>query len=715
MADIPTISITREDTIENDNEDEGCNIEDARTDVEDLDSDDNFRRSKSPISQLKLRRKNCRRISNTATDIEDYNDSDSDYEKNADNQYETVISLNEFLDHGFVEEANSTSKTNRRDYSQCVEQKMKQLGLQDDIGGVTDCENVETSGDECDVIATPVKYENFLVENEDGNSICIQNSISKHEEIHDSKGTSDSEVEQISERRFRQKKNVKSRNVFMYDVSDVENIMFSDDDECSSRITKTSPIEFDAEEIVLESSDNEDNKESRIVQCPQFDISFAENHSTADIRNRKHRSSNMKASTSKCMLTVSANDDDDGCTDIENLNSSDDDDETIGKSKLNIPTAFVKSDQLPMTDVEDFGSEDEESFSENVKFEMKMPSPVREMTWTKENATGARMSKVMPMNGNLFLGINESYIDQGMTDTEEMSGKEDDYCDTSKYVIETLPTIDGGFVNNSEYLLPSEREKVESKCESITDTEDININRSGVRRRKTKSRNTSKKPRNYLEPKGIENLPVTDTEDLDMDDESGKKRHVFPSLIPLMVPSNDDGLTDVESLSGDEGELDVEMRTSELDSAAALSQESFFSTVTSRDISTSDNVKFQAVEIPITRKMSPMTERPFLTCTDTEEMQIISDSEDQCLEIPSRVESVTPELYTILGESGKSTIYHKNVNRFDMCNERHHIKGHKDYQDAVTDVEYLDDDGNAQKDACNNESKKFYFPFLLFF
>lgn len=711
MADIPIISITREDTIEDGAEDEKYNIKDALTDVEDLDSDDNLHRSKSPISKLKLRRKNCKQISNTATDIEDYNDSDSDYEKNNDNQYETVISLNEFLDHGYVEEANSTSKTNRRDYSQCVEHKMKQLQLdiQEDIGGVTDCENVETSGDECDaVVATPAKYENFLVENEDGKTICIQNSLTKNEVV-DAKGTSDSEVEQPSERKFRQKKNIKTRNVFVYDVSDVENILFSDDDEsCSRNTTKKSPIEFDAEEIELESSDNEDIKESRTYQFPQFDISFAENKSTADLKNRKQKSHNIKPSTSKCMLTVSANDDYDGCTDIENLNSSDDDDETIAKNQLYIPTVFVKSDQLPLTDVEDFGSEDEESLTENVKFDIKMPSPVREITLTKENATGARMSKVMPMNGNLFLGIDESYIDQGMTDTEEMSGKEEDYCDTRKYAIETLPTIDGGFVSNSEYLLPSEGKKLETKCESVTDTEDININRGGVRRRKTKSRNTSKKSRNYLEPKESANPSVTDTEDIDMDDDHCKKRHVSSAFIQLIPPSNDGGITDVESLSGDEDELDIGMRTNELDSAA-LSQESFFSTVTSRDLSSSENVKFQTVEIPIIRKMSPMADKSCFTCTDTEEMQIVSDSDDQYLEMPSRVESVTPELHTILGESGKSTIHHKNMNRFDMCNEKHYIKGHKEYQDVVTDVEYLDDDGNAQKDACNNESKNFNF------
>lgn len=561
MADIPTISITREDTIDNDddndNDDEECNIAQAHTDVEDLDSDDNLHRSKSPIRQLKIKRKNCKRISNAATDIEDYNDSDSDDDRNV-NQYEPEISLNEFLDQGYVEEADSSSKTNRRDYNRCVQHKMRNLGIQDDdCGGVTDCENVETSGDEgIGFIATPAKYENFLIDNEDGKTICIQNSVSKNEEhdrIHDARVTSDSDMEQPSERKIRRKKNLKTRNVFVYDVSDVENIMFTDDDDLHDGAVKYCPSEFDAEEIVLESSDNENSvNDSRVCHFPQFDITFAEAGSTSVLRNRKFKSGNTKPSSSKCALNVTANDD--GCTDVENLNSSDDDDddETISKNQLFIPTAFVKSDQLPMTDVEDFGSEDEDSLPETTyRSEMKMPSPVREITFTKENATGARMSKVMPMNGNLFLGIDESYIDKGMTDTEEMSGKEDDYCDTSKYVIESLPIIDGGITRNSEYYLPLQSKKSDNELESITDTEDINLIRSGFRRRKNKSRNASKKSRNLLEPKDVVNLPVTDTEDLYMDDHSGETA-VAPTFIQLTAPSNDDGITDVESLSGSE-------------------------------------------------------------------------------------------------------------------------------------------------------------------
>lgn len=717
MATIPTISITKEDTIDaDDNEDDQYNIAQAHTDTEDLDSDDKIHRSKSPILQLKLRRKNCRRISDVATDVEDYIDSETDDEKNIDSQYEQVISLNEFLDQGYVEEASTQSKTNRNGNTHCLEHKMKNLAiLSVDVGSVTDYENIETSSDEGIVtVATPAKYESFLVDNEDGNSICIQNSISKNAEAV-AIVTSDSDLEQPSERRTRRKKNVKSRNVFVYDVSDVENIMFTDDDD--SGVIKYCPKEFDGEEIVFESSDNEnDLNESRVCHFPQFDISFAESANySSGLRNRKlPKSSNLKHISSNCKLTVSANDD--GCTDIENLNSSDDDEDA--KNQLFIPTALVKSDQLPMTDVEVFGSEDEELLQDNFyRSEMKMPSPVREITFTKENATGARMSKVMPMNGNLFLGIDESYIDKGMTDTEEMSGKEDDYCDTSKYVIETLPTIDGGITRNSEYYLPLDCKKAENEFESITDTEDINIARSGVRRRKTKLRNVPKKARNLLEPKDVANLPVTDTEDLFTDDDHSNGT-VIPTFISLMAPSDDGGITDVESLSGADDDDEVEMRTNELDSAsaAALSHESFFSTVTSRDISNSENMKFQTVEMTNIRKpFARLPDKSYLTGTDTEEMQMVSDSDDQYLEMPARVESITPELHSILDESVKSTIYHKNINRFDMCNERHHIKGHKEYQDVVTDVEYLDDDGNAQNDACKNESKKILISFFVVF
>lgn len=702
MADIPTISITREDTIEkdDDNEDDGRNISQTHTDIEDLDSEDNLHRAKSPVRQLKLRRKKCKRIANAATDVESYNDSDSeDDQKNVVNQYEPEISLNEFLDQGYVDEASSICKTNRRGHNDGVEHRMKNLGItNNDLGGVTDCENVETSGDEgIMIVATPETYENFLIDNEDGKSICVQNSVSKSK-LFDSVD-SDSDLDQPSERRTIRKKN--PRHVFAYDLSDVENIMFTDDDDAGA--IQNCLTDFDAEEIVLESTDNENENDSDTVIQPltRFDIMFADGNATCGLRNRKSKSSNINASTSKNALTVSANDDDDGCTDIENLNSSDDDDddETVPRNRLHIPTAIVKSDQLPMTDVEDFGSGDEDSLSESdCRSDIKMPSPSREMTFTKENATGSRMSKVMPMNGNLFLGIDESYIDKGMTDTEEMSGQEGDYCDTTKYTIDSLPAIDGGVTRNTEYYLPRQKKKVENELESITDTEEINVNRGGVRRRKPKLKNVSKKSRNFLVPKDIPDDPLTDTEDLLMDDDHrGGKRPVSPMFVQLMAPtSNDDGMTDVESLSGEEDDLDT--KTNDVDSEGALAQESFFSTVTSRDISNAEDLKFQTIEMPIVRELTPMPDKSlYLTCTDTEEMQMISDSEEQYLEVASsRIDSVTPELQMILGDSGDSTTYHTNVNRFDMRNEGHHIKGHKEYQDAVTDVEYFDDDGNAK-------------------
>lgn len=720
MADIPTISITQEGTIDDDKEPDEYNINHAHTDIEDLDSDDNIQRSKSPICQLKLRRKNCKRIANVATDIEDYNDSDSEDEID-ENQYQSVISLNEFLDQGYVEEAHASSKGDRRDASQYLRNKIELLGIQDDhMEGVTDCENVETSGDE--FIATDptsAKYENFLVNSEEGNTISIQDSLCRKQQQVDSMLTSnsDSDLDQPSERKFRHKKSLKTHNIFVYDVSDVENIMFTDDEECRSDVMKHNPSPFDAEEIFLQSSDNEESiKNSGDVQSPHFDITFAGDHGGNGLRHRKYKSAHSKNCSGKSLLTVCPNEDE-GLTDIENLNSSDDDD-TMDNNHFLIPTAFVKSDQLPMTDVEDFDSGGEESLQEYARVsDMKMPSPVREITVTKENATGARMSRVMPMNGNLFLGIDESYIDRGLTDTEDMSGKEDDYCDTNKYVIEDLPAIDGGFTRNSEYMLPLKSKKIETQIEPITDTEDVNVSGGGVRRRKTKSRKSSKKSGNYLEPKELVNAPTTDVEDLDMDDEQKTNRTTPLRFIPLIVPPNDDGLTDVESLSGDEGSDGTEINTNEIVPTVALAQESFFSTVTSRDISSADNMKFQTVEIPTIRKMSPMPDKSYLTCTDTEEMQLVSDSEDQYLDSHSRLESVvTPiEVQTILDENGRSTIHHKNVNRFDMSNERDNIKGHKEYQDAVTDVEYLDDDGasNAQRDACKDESKKLLFFYAI--
>lgn len=747
MAEIPVISITQVEAFENSQDEEddeqlpaGYSISDAHTDVEDLDSDDDDdvrRRSPSSNKMLKIKRKHSRKVSDAGgTDIESYNHSDdSDNDGGCienDKKYFNNFKINEYLDQGYAYESTTGSiGAGGQTGTKRLTKHMTGLCINDtSAAALTDYENLETSDDDDDdgprsvIVRTPDVYNSFLVHAEELNCNSIDNCVSKIETqlsncCTPSSFTSDSETDEK-----RLKKNKLKQISKQFNVSDVENILFTDDENsnyCGKM--KHSPSTFDADIVYIESSDNEIDVPIKNVLFPEIDIMFQRDPNTSGLRNRKHRGTKSASSMS---LKVYERDDD-AHTDIENLNSSDDEEEqSTPQTKRYIPTAYFKSDHLPLTDVEDFDDGGDDCLSDGNSRDIKMPSPLREMTFVKEHAHGARMSKVMPMLDSNFLGIEDTYLDKGLTDTEDMSGNEEDYTDpTKQYTIEHIPDIDGGVVHNAEYVRPylKNRKYEKNPNEPITDTEDINMG-STVRRRKPKTRN-SQKGKQFLDTKFIPDAPTTDFEDVYMSDNDAPKKHSMPS--PLMVPvdySGDGGAkTDTEYMSGDDDIADERNHSIDID-PSALTNESFFSTVTSKDCcsNTNNQTTFQTIEVPIIRKIAASLDT-YLGLTDTEDMQIVSDTDDGLtIDTYSRAGTATPiEFHAALNDCGNSIIYDKNVSFFDMTNEENHIKGHRRDQEVATEDELLDEDvivaaaaPNDNDDACNMlESNIFHFIFFF--
>lgn len=403
MNEIPKISITQDFVDDDDLEDSECsaNIGDAHTDIEDLDGDEN--QSQFPSNQLlKARKKSkSKKIDECGTDVEDCigSGSDDDLVISCDDQ----LSLSEFLDQGFIEETSGIGDDNKTKHSR----KAKRASLfvpPDDEGAVTDCEDM-SSDNEILVVNCPddPRFENFLLENDDFSSVNVQNSAF---------------VQANKKKRFVSSKNVDQSGSDSdlpagnwNELSDVENIALSDQEDqpkYSSRI-RHSASAFDAEEMIMVASDNE-GACSRYQ--PQADVAVSFTNQRAK-KSQSHSRRN-KSNPNKNSLAVQPNPDE-GITDIEHLDSSDDEGTNIRKN-LSIPLAYVQySGSKSHTDVEDFDVDDD--CIPSTSKDIKLPSPVREICVMREDKHGDPVAKVMPLvvsaNGS-YLGIQDDYVDKGL-------------------------------------------------------------------------------------------------------------------------------------------------------------------------------------------------------------------------------------------------------------------------------------------------------------
>lgn len=681
INDIPTISITQDENISNFNEDDdndyNYDINDAHTDIEDLDSDEDTNHRRSPSRMLRIRRKSAtKKINDCATDVEDYNDSDSDSDEIIETD-EIKLDLTEFLDQGFVEEVSSHSVGRTGGMKQTRRTVKTQLAAPvEDDGGITDCENLETSDEETDVKyeIDEKPYDDILKDMliDDGNNVSIQDATTLRNNA-PSPAISPSFVSDGSD----SDNDIDRRNRFEH--SDVENIVFSDDNfrETASP-TPYSKSAFDVEEITLEASDYEGPLDN--VPAEEVKITFIPD-ARNKVKRRHHRCQKSNAGPSNTLTIQKANDE--ILTDVENLDSSDDD--TTIKNKLAIPAAVINSNSndAGLTDVEDFEIEEDciPSYSQDIK----LPSPIREITLMTEDGQGDPITKVMPLNSSgTFLGVIESYVDKGLTDTEDLSGNEEDYINSKHYSMEVnFPELDGGVVDNVESLSSATRTKRFdlSYTEPITDVEELFMGDKSARKRKPKQRYY--RNRQFLGAGCSDNeRGATDVEELYVSDDQAKHFQRIQKVSYITVPHDcDGGVTDTEELSADEDEFDKPF--GEID-VNVFKQEAYYSTITSSDGTLKEKFMNNPIKNDQTRELS----------ADTEDLQFTSDTEDLLnIDAYSRAETITPiEIRNALDETCNFSVYDHSDSRCDRSNEGAHIKGYRDIQDAHTDVEFLEDD-----------------------
>lgn len=717
INEIPKISITQDyamDDPDDEIDDNECtsNIKEAHTDVEDLDSDgggSSERVRKRESNSLKIRRKSMQSdIGDAGTDVEDLADSQSEDDGSFHLPNDIEISLTEFLDQGFVDETASFDGTNKLNQSR----RNKRASLlfvanKDDDGGVTDCEDLQTSeeeGDNVDIVDLddPANrhYNDILMQCEDFNTVSVQGATiannskaQRHQwRASTSRGmdvqNSDSDAEQPT-----------SWNA----LSDVENMAMSDEDEVPQPFyskMKHSKSALDAEEMVMMGSDTEEPNIDRKPSCPAIDIGF-QYVSGANRSGLRHRKPCV-AKKSPNALVVDATPDD-VLTDVENLDSSDDEDDNI-RNKLAIPAAYVLSKSAPLTDVEDFDVDDEclAACSKDIK----LPSPVREIKLITEDKRGDPVAKVMPLAasaGGTFLGVTEPYIDKGLTDTEDMSGNEEEYRSNQLYDTAELPSYDGGIVSSSDGISSFSRNKryCASDVDPVTDIEEVNMHVAGKQLRRKRSKPKSK-CRPFLNVgEGRHEQILTDTEELYVsDDQVGRFSCIRQNMALLQLNgggNHDDGKTDTEDLSDDEG-LFTKTTLTDID-PNIFRQDAFFSTITSSECATAADLNresYSKISTVIKTKEASLPSSE-LSLTDIEDMNIQSDVDDSMLNVDndtySRSQTVTPmQLRSAFNEGANFSVHDRANSSFDPNNESLHIKGYRYIQDNNTDVEFLDED-----------------------
>uniref|UniRef100_A0A182T7T6 Uncharacterized protein n=1 Tax=Anopheles maculatus TaxID=74869 RepID=A0A182T7T6_9DIPT len=751
MADIPLISITKEGSDDEDLSSSSptnkMNIEDALTDTEDLVMDAGSRGERkgtvcTPIppaaNNLSLLEALQTPLAGAVTDVEDCSDTSDEEERDKKPAREVEISLDDFLDQGYVDEMTKSDqrgakpKILTRSCSKATESASKSLKVCMDVSAaLTDCEDCAMSGDEepdnentvpdCpDDILMRVDADNGMVDIHNAVRRRQDKHLPRAEQVQSSSSDSDEPECKVVRHRKPHRKGVTvepNRN-----TSDCENILVSDEE--SSACAKPGPLSvFEAEEISMEASDHEAEQSTTF---PEINICFVTDDVDIEEPSKRKQTSSRPSS-----LSVGQPNADDAVTDVENLDSSDSENDAPHQSKRLIPRAVARGGKGGgLTDVEDFNASDEEIDEEQAHLEMGgtehsfLPSPTREIAIMRGDGSGEQTSNVMPLNHACLLAKTPD-IEQALTDFEDLDVNDDEKMyDDSKYTSDILPEMDNDSVYASENTptVPKQNLVIEQALDPLTDTEDMFFDRGQSkpntvsvsfgtnelrRRRKPKGSACSQsyKGKTFLDTSATaqENGPATtDVEDLYLSDEDAapidrsKQRRAT-----IQVPPNqnaDSAKTDIEYLSGDEY---VSERTVP---SPTVYPDGFRSTIKSRErlSGARHGGRLEGgcpYPAPAMCKASPTPDAA--NChTDSEDIQGASDEDDATKlgaaadqESISRAQTATPfELRRALDESGSCEIHDAIVGppsryRQDMKRVQRH-----DGHEMPTDVEFLDED-----------------------
>lgn len=655
MSEIPTISVTghyQSDVSEGEMSD--CDMKDVLTDVEDL--NDGVKEKTSLKVHSKARKS---KSSPVATDIEDYVDSSDDQEEKIRANDDMPLSLTEFLEHGTVETNNAAADKTTTTTTQRSGALFAPL-INDDQGGVTDCENYNSSGDELSIAddADEISISAFLIESE---NVQILDKICQ-------KASSDSEDAESE--------------LSVSEAGDVCN-----------------PYELsDAEDLAL--SDVEDNAMYQKL-CAEVSV----------ISNRKEDVEDQEKTDFMATTLIIPEIQEDNITDTEGIEMDSDAEilENGSTRNLQITTNYQSSHRHSLTDVEDIDIGDASDFLTDPPpvSASDIPAAVREITIVKADVSGQRVTNTMPLQGNPNTGI-DTFLDKGVTDVEDLSDDEDYYEYSNSRTIDHIPEPYIDMARNVEIIKDTTASLgISTEAEPTTDIEEIFM-AGTVRRKKTGKSKSQMKSKKTLQTKSQEQYQdVTDIEELDVSDAEAAKKSMNSLQIPCIPATGKQTpeiKTDVEYVSGDDEQYISEGEERNEQVVKAINATSFCSTETTIESVYQSGSPYKRKETKEIRRttfeISEHTSNQNLT--DVEDINLHSDVEDTqtfLVSSYSRAATVSPsELQDALNESSVSIVHDKCGSAFDMNKERHYIKGLGDCVDAHTDVEYIEDENEPGKE-----------------
>lgn len=703
MDDIPSISITNEFSDNDDDNTENAIDPNVATDCENLGSDSDSGQVTTHGNTLVAFQKKRRSSSKNdfLTDCEDMDGSDSEDVQETNDVEEKHISLEEFLDQGFTDEK---TKYNGKDESthdgprppiRCHSPMAPSnlLVVDVDDGGLTDLEDMNDSGDDDDdkeeveypEIDLPMPFdENNTVESHDN----MRSSLGQHHiTTTDSSSSTESSGDEHTPAKSKRKQS-------KFPHSDTENILVSDfEAKLKTRPKVSITTDLAADEVLnVEISDDDDPETSEEETPKCIGVHF---RNTAK---ELHKPGTPKFSKLLAVLQ----DPNEGLTDTENLNSSDDDEESK-RCSLAIPPAVVQTDNAYLTDMEDMEGDENEVDNDEVEepeIDVPLPKPVRQLIMVQETSTGAPVSRVLPLADNLSLAADVGYMDKGLTDTEDLSDTNEDLYDISAYLIDSLPEMEAGKITSCDKFATTQLSAPSLSNDPVTDTEDMDEVKDT---RKKRHRHRHSNRHKHTHRLAVSNAAAdddghTDVEEMVLSDQ-GHRRYsscngATPKATPMLVVNtpDDGGHTDVEVLSGDEDTVTPRNRRMQRNSSPNILNKSdwFNSATASRDSVYEAGKKCKSkslcMNLPQLRRLSPT---PDAGHTDIEEMARSGDDDedeeaDANRETPVAVHRHLDEL--------NSTTHDSNRSVFDAHSERLNIKGHREVQEALTDTEFFEEE-----------------------
>lgn len=699
---LPIISVTTNDHSElESSDDSNSNDMDYNfntgevTDVEDFDSQTDMKilpTQKAPTHMLNVPKVGER--DNDATDIEDYNDSDSDDgEDEKSNVYpELKLSLQEFLQHGLREQSMVDNEAKEKVENRAGDFLQAQ-NLNQTNDYLTDCEDYNTDSELENGCERSVCVDLDAAVGEQGRVFIADSARSTNENEKSDEYEDLSVLSDISElaSALSDVAGAGARGMSEDEVLE----MSGDEEECQIVVSESASENEDEDQVYGDNASN--------ASIPPIDVAFISSGS------QQRRKSTTMSLNKNAFLTVANAHVDEVLTDVEKLDDSAAEDSFDSEEEeKSIPRAVILratgDDSVDITDVEDIFCDDvgtQSSNEFNTISDAVLPPVHREMVVLKEDKFGDTIENVMPLDREYQFGVYNTVSDDAQTEDEDYSCADD--LERNVSVAECLNAdnlIEDEVTVLNETLKPqiSKRLELHAHTEPVTDIEEIYVDGTN-RRKKLKTRSLSKGKAKLLDVVRVKEDGGTDVEDMDLSEHGLPPNVILNAAQKQQQEDSIDKATDTEDISAsdasdNEAQCEADVGSSTL-KAYIVSNSNIMLAIETDGQRKSCINHLQTLTLGGGGSGGDGTNPPN---TDIEDVQCPSDADDADSDKVADASRACncADFNELLNES-YTVVHEKNTNSFNAEAEKLHMKGNVETRDAHTDIEYVESDESAAR------------------